>query len=373
MDTPTPYWLASGLLAIVAATMTPAAQAALALLEPQAYRADGQTLDVGGDAAHGYIEVTKKLAAGEPFYLFARGTATSDTTGNLMLGLRIACGDEYLWSTRNHEGNDAYSNPRGQLQEDVRYLFVPASAGTYTCKLQGRNLKGDGALSSNSWTLLSGDSNTYLSWASGLQGAAWGTENDESDFALAQKAGRLGDAGSQCRNRAGDDVDDDQNTTTCCRKSVHLSLKLPAGSNEYALRSARWTPAPGVTSIKAIGDIEMTVCYDGTGSCPEYAYGTPDQKGLGSVVNSRLVVYQMSTGSSVPCATSYYPSSGFQRTAITTDAHHQKIYHTLDNVPVSSSCGADSYFLSKVEVNLVSGNPIRIEGSRYSQNMLLNN
>lgn len=362
-------------MAFMGALLAPSAHAAISLLQDLPVQADSQVHDIGEDDAHGRLTVTKKLAVGEPFYLFARGTAVSDTTGNMMLGLRINCDADYLWSTRNHEGSDAYSNPQGQLQEDVRFLFVPTKAGTYTCKLQGLNLPGANASNSNHWTLLHGDTSTFLSWTSGVQGASWGNENDDSDYALAEKAGRLGDANSGCIGGDNKAVDGDGNTTSYCKGSVHLGTGLPAGTSEYALRSARWTPAATVTSVKAIGDIEMTVCYSGTGSCPKYAFGSTDQKASGSVVDTRLIVYQMPAGSSEPCATTYFPSTGYQRTTISTDAHHLKIYHQINEIPVStaSNCGTGSSFISKVEVKLVSGNPVRIEGSRYSQNILMSN
>lgn len=367
-----PVWASIGIIGVL---LSPCANAAISLLQDQPVKADSVVHDIGEDDAHGHLTVTKTLAANEPFYLFARGTAISDTTGNMMLGLRINCNADYLWSTRNHEGSDAYSNPQGQLQEDVRFLFVPAKAGSYTCKLQGLNLPGAGASTSNQWTLLNGDSSTFLSWMSGVQGASWGNENDDSDYVLAEKAGRLGDADSGCIGGDNKAVDGDGNTTSYCKNSVHLGAGLPAGTTEYALRSARWTPAATVSSVKAIGDIELTVCYSGTGSCPKYAFGSADQKTLGSVVDTRLVVYQIPSGSSEPCATTYYPTTGYQRTNINSDAHHQKTYHQINQVPVSnaSSCGSNSSFISKVEVKLISGNPVRIEGSHYSQNILMNN
>lgn len=354
------------------------------LSQPQKVYADRSYHAVGDPAdstdpllpANQILKVEKTLAAKQPFYLYAKGVAASNTTNIQMMGLRINCLDDYLWSTRNHEGSDAYTSTTtpGSLQLEVRYLFVPSAAGKYTCTLQAQNIPGTGASSSDSWTLQAGGK-TYLSTDSNVDGAnAWGTEYDDSDYKLAEKAGRLGDSDSACVDTLGDPIDEkkdasDANTTQYCKKSVHVGPGLPAGISEYALRSDRWIPAAGVTKVKAMGDIELTVCYYNTGSCPKYAWGASGDKASGSVVNTRLVVTQFPIGSSTECSMSSFP---FQRTPISSSAHHLKVYHTQDISVDTARCGANVYFKSKIEVNWVNGNPVRIEGSHYSQNILMN-
>jgi hypothetical protein len=63
-------------------------------------------------------------------------------------------------------------------------------------------------------------------------------------------------------------------------------------------------------------------------------------------------------------------------TEITSNAHHLKVYHDIARIDLASNsaaCGANSHFVSKIYVAWVSGNPIRIEDSRYSQNILMSN
>lgn len=308
----------------------------------------------------GPLQVVKQMAANEKIYFFARGKAVSSTSGNMMLGLQVYCKGatsnkyDYLWSTRNHEGNDAYVDAKGVLSLDVRYLFTAPVADSYTCTLNAQNYRGKGAVDSvDYWTLVKGADNTFLSVDYSVPNSlGWGTENDPKDYKRAQAAGK--------------------DTTGYSTDYVNIGPtdKLFNKTREYALRSPQWIPTS--TSIKAFSDIELTSCYYGTGSCEAYAQGAETDQSLNSVVKTRLIVDQIPAGSTTPCATT---ATDFVQTTITWDAHHQKIYHSLNSVPVlaaQSSCGDGSYFSSRVDVQWVSGNPVRVENSHYSHGAFMN-
>lgn len=277
------------------------------------------------------------LTTGQSVYVYAKGTATSSTIGNIMQALKVVCNNTYIWSTRNHEGKDAYISDGGKLVVPIRFLFTAPSTGTYTCKLQALAASGDGALPSDYLLFKGGAANTSISLSSPLAGAdKWGTEDDFTDY-----------------DYAGGKYDD---------TAIHIGPELPAGSAEYALRSSRWQASDNASSIDVIGDVELTVCYQGTGSCPAYAWGDSAIHDTGSSVDTRLIIQQMPDATAnTPCAITYDPPTGYYRTTLTTSAHHQKIFHRSSNVPFSAACGASRYFISKVEVRWISNNPVRIE------------
>jgi hypothetical protein len=306
------------------------------------------------------LQIVRKMAANENIYFLARGKAVSSTNGNMMVGLQIFCkgndnkNSRYLWSTRNHEGNDAYPDDKGVLSLDVRYLFTAPAADLYTCTLNGQNYRGKDAVASvDYWTLKEGADNTFLSVDYSVPGSVgWGTENDPKDYARAQTAGK------------------DPKVYSTKYVNIGPTDELFNKTREYALRSPKWIP--NSSNIKAFSDLELTSCYYGTKSCEAYAQGVDTDKASNSVVKTRLIVDQIPAGSTKPCSTT---TTDFVETKITWDAHHQKIYHSLNNVPVltpQTSCGEGSYFSSRVDIQLVSGNPIRIENSNYSHGAFLN-
>jgi hypothetical protein len=308
----------------------------------------------------GPLQVVRQMAANEKIYFFARGKAVSSTSGNMMLGLQVFCRGatskkaDYLWSTRNHEGNDAYVDAKGVLSLDVRYLFTAPVADAYTCTLNAQNYRGKDAVASEDyWTLMKGADNTFLSVDYSVPNSiGWGTENDPKDDKRAQAAGK--DTAEYSTNYV----------------NIGPTDKLFNKTREDVLRSPQWIPTS--TSIKAFSDIELTSCYYGTGSCEAYAQGTKADQSQNSVVKTRLIVDQIPAGSTTPCATT---ATDFAETKITWDAHHQKIYHSLNSVPVlkaQSSCGDGSYFSSRVDVQWVSGNPVRVENSHYSHGAFMN-
>jgi hypothetical protein len=338
----------------------------------------------------GNLSVTKFLEKNQGFYVYAKGTAKSSSpNGIMMFGLQITCGPdpknlEKYQTTQNHIGSNA--NPNG-LQLDTRYLFIAPAMGDYTCTVQAKKLFGTGtdAKANQKLTLSTEDINS-LSFSSALEGAqGWGNEGDKSDYdsvknptdSEAHRCARVvkqDDNTSLLRPIDPPYSGKDTNTTTYCKGSTHVGPNVPAGASVYSLNSSPWSPIlkPNVKNyIKGISDVELTSCYYNTGSCPEYASGVLADKDSGSEVETSLVIEQYRKDNT-KCASFASPN---KKTIISSKVHHLKVKNDLSDVLVNqenSVCGLDSYFLSKVKVTWLKGNPIRIEDSRYSQNMLFN-
>ena len=156
--------------------------------------------------------------------------------------------------------------------------------------------------------------------------------------------------------------DCDYGASPCDPTRITLGPGKPAGSTEYALRSPSFWASPLATSIDVREDVEITTCYTGTNACP-YSWQWGGSLGSTSTtINTRMVISQMS-GADV-CRVTNFPSSGYETTTVTDYMHHYKITHTLNDIPVSSSC--DRRFLIKLYVGQVSGQPIQIEPNSYS-------
>lgn len=302
---------------------------------------------------------TQPMAVGDTIYLLGKGTALSnDPDGIQMLGMQIICRGSihtgiqgYLFSTRNHRGKDVETD--GKLSLVVRYLFIAPYAETYTCSLRAQNFQGrDAEVGKSAWTLQPGSDNTYLSVDDSVPGSiSWGTQLDTKD---AQRAAAAHVPGTYSQN------------------DVHISASLFNDPGEYALRSPKWTPT--ANKIKAISDIEVTVCYYGTGSCEEYAYGDPDDAAIaaGSTIKTRLIVDEYKAGETDPANYCNRTAGPYVQVAISSDTHHRKIFHNLEVDKSPTNCGSGSYFRSRVDVQWLGGNPIRIENSEYSHGAFIN-
>lgn len=324
----------------------------------------------------------KTFQADEPYYLEAIGTAKSEkTTGIQMLGLRVFCEipgakpQAYgtLQSTQNHEGPTAYD--LGKLSLHVHYLFIAPQAGKYTCTLQAKNRPGTNG-TGGELKLQIGAETSWASKSNPLGAKAWGVENDQSDFVWMKLPETS--LGNECTRTDSDGTikpidlpyeGDGVNIKTACKGSVHIGTikpDIPSKTAVYSLKSDAWFAAG--TAIRNIADIELTACYFNTGSCPKYAWGREDQKTNPSHVQTRLMVEQRNTIDNKVCDTFNSP---YQYPKITAKTHHMKVYHDF-TFEKSSNCNVDSYFISKLYVKYLDGNPVRIEDSRYSQNILMN-
>jgi len=144
---------------------------------------------------------------------------------------------------------------------------------------------------------------------------------------------------------------------------------LVTGTAEYALRSSRFEVPTSAAALDVYSTPELTVCYDGTGSCPPETQGSEELGGVGSVVGLRLLVQQMcSSTSSAVGLTTYYPSTGNMSFSISSDEHHKKAHLALPSVTFASSCPGcpggvctGRSFIVKSRIEYLAGNPVKVE------------
>lgn len=108
-------------------------------------------------------------------------------------------------------------------------------------------------------------------------------------------------------------------------------------NTQYRTGPALLTPLTGTTSIQAIGDINVTVCYSAVGAClgagsrrsATYAY-----------VGTQLVVQQLNADGAV-CRTMV--DGPLVATIITTTIHHRKFNKTISDIPLDGSCTSQTF------------------------------
>jgi hypothetical protein len=128
-----------------------------------------------------------------------------------------------------------------------------------------------------------------------------------------------------------------------------------------------WTASDTANGVEALGDIEVTTCYQATASCKLSSGQLP--RGSNAVVDTRMELIQLDATHHT-CVTNTAPVPGagtspdhnFWRTTIHDDAHHLKIYHRIARAPISHACGTPTpIFLIRIYVARVSGQPFKIE------------
>lgn len=128
----------------------------------------------------------------------------------------------------------------------------------------------------------------------------------------------------------------------------------------------RFTPVAGATSIQAIGDVTITVCYprDTKGAClgkgsrrsTPYAYA-----------GTQLVVQQLQANGAI-CRT--FVNGPLTGTRITWEIHHRKLNRSIINIPVSSSCTSRTFSAyTRVTAN-AGANSIVVENNHQSETAL---
>jgi hypothetical protein len=284
-----------------------------------------------------------------PVYLSGQVTATSSATTNVLEGARITCTAPsgrtvYQRADRNHEGNDAPTPALRRLKVPVHFLYRPAEPGVHTCKLsiQAHNQEDDDL----SLTVQAGP-DTLLAFAMPKPRAVqFGTQKDRRDS----------DVLATCPGNVP------------CDAATHLGLNslgqaLPAGLDVEVNTSPVVVLSSSARGADLINDVSATVCYAGTTSCPAYATGGTAIRTAGTTVDARLVITQFDAHGAI-CAAQ---ALGFQRIAITSAAHHQKLYlgsaYTFD-----PACGTSHRIQTFVELRWISGNPLRVDPEPYKTN-----
>ncbi|MEV0272268.1 hypothetical protein AB0H43_26115 [Hamadaea sp. NPDC050747] len=100
----------------------------------------------------------------------------------------------------------------------------------------------------------------------------------------------------------------------------------------YYAASVTFTAPAGVTSIQAIGDVNVTTCY---GSSPEPLCAGGRLTGGYAYVGTQLVVNQLNSNGSVCVTTTNGDLAGV---TVTNTVHHFKINTWHTSVPVSAAC-----------------------------------
>jgi PASTA domain len=133
--------------------------------------------------------------------------------------------------------------------------------------------------------------------------------------------------------------------------SVARAAGVPAAGVGY--------PAGNVTAAAVRATVELTTCDPGTHSCTSSHLGSSGGDSGGSTVISHLEFTQLESRL-VACKVIRTSDT---TSTIRNDAHHFMIQYSLANVPVSATCGT-RLFRVRVSVTHVSGNPVKIDGTR---------
>jgi hypothetical protein len=100
-----------------------------------------------------------------------------------------------------------------------------------------------------------------------------------------------------------------------------------------------FTAPDSATTVQAIGDVSVTVCYGADRGLCSRANGAR-MDGKSSVVGTQLIVNQLRGDGSVCRTTTNGPLAGH---TVTTTVHHYRINTWLTDVPVDTSCGSRDF------------------------------
>lgn len=109
-------------------------------------------------------------------------------------------------------------------------------------------------------------------------------------------------------------------------------------NTEYHTVPVRLTPLEGTTSIEAIADINVTVCYYGSrGVC----LGAGSRRSASfAYLGTQFVVQQLHANGAI-CRT--FLDGPLVGTTITSTIHHRKFNRTISNIPLSGSCTSGTF------------------------------
>lgn len=272
------------------------------------------TVVVANGRHYPLVSVTINANQGDKFYVKARmqtQSARQNRTHRMLGALLLGCteGTRELLTTKN------FNYGQQKLTHVGRYIFQAPRDGTFTCKLRARGMI-HGEQSNPPARYVVDGPTTYIS-VSGTQ-PAWVTHR----YQMNQRLIRTG-------------VARDVMVTT-------------------------FTAPSGVSRFSVTADVEMTNCYNDGQACD-----TSPMNGRGSTVGSQLIVMQKNRSGGY-CRTTKWPASGLKRTTVTFQEHHEKAYHRIENVPVSTNASCTRSFRIKVYTRVLSGNDLLIEAKPYT-------
>lgn len=292
---------------------------------------------------HRLTELKVFLPAGDSYYLSGRVALRSTTNYSMLAKVRILCREPegapslsrgYIWTTRNHLGRDSTK----RLVLRARHLITATASGEYTCELSTRSYR------------LAGDKPYLVA----LAGYTYLTGGDEPEQGAKRWA-----------------LEDDYGEVRHVLDPNGILVGPDPGRRIEHLLRKRWEAHPLAEEMKAVGDLEVTVCYYHTASCPSYAWGRRADRWKGSVVKTRLSATQLDEDG-LPCAAvTRDPPSDYRRTFVSSGAHHQKIHHTLI-APVSRDPSCTRQFLIRIVAHWGGPNPVRVEPRPYTIGIAMN-
>jgi len=151
-------------------------------------------------------------------------------------------------------------------------------------------------------------------------------------------------------------------TSTGVGDCVYLGPGQPA-SQAYLLDARTsdgspadpWFAADNATQAVVTANVEATTCYRGSSSCNHKGIDVSDN----STVVSHLEAVQVDRHG-LACNVTQSPD---RTDVIGNIPHHYNIAYTPMVVPVLSTCGGSREFIVRVFIRMVSGNPVKIDGS----------
>jgi hypothetical protein len=288
------------------------------------------------------------LNAGESRLLTGRILAENFTTSTpIEQRTKVFCFDaagavvgDHGHTSENHAGSSTPAGGNypaaGQLATVDNWLFQPAAPGSYTCSLIAQAATFGLTDGANALRALA--SGTYLK------------------YSTVDEAG----AGQWLPNSCSSD-----GATGCQYIGGNLDSGAANPTSAYELYGNGapglfWLAGPSAVAVEAIGDAGVTSCPAGTSSCVSHGSATT------STVDASLDVRRIDAGG-LTCETAAWPSSGYLRTVITNDAHHQKIHLHLARWQFNpATCGASRRFIVRIKLVYVGGNPVKLDGRQSS-------
>jgi hypothetical protein len=133
-------------------------------------------------------------------------------------------------------------------------------------------------------------------------------------------------------------------------------------NSSLSANSTTFTAPAGATTIQAIGDVNITVCYNvNNGLCQRSAGARMD--GTNSLVGTQLVASQLNANGSVCHVTTNGALAGV---TVTSTIHHFKINTWITSVPVLASCSSRDFVVyTRVTAN-ASHNSFLVEANNQS-------
>ncbi|MCM2416570.1 hypothetical protein [Streptomyces sp. RKAG293] len=261
-----------------------------------------------------------QLAAGESRRIWSQVNAVDSLSESVEFDAGVQCIDANgiqvgasAYVAKNHTST-------GPLALNPSLLFTAPVAGTYTCRLIA---DGDGRLSAvpgSSWLMMDRENDPAPQWVQS----------------------------PDCDSRGS------------LRSCTYVGGPSPEPKELFLLGNdgtprQSWKPTSTATAIAVDGNAELTTCFHGTLSCAPANWGNSS----GSTVRSHAEAVQLNaTGGACRITASPDVTS-----VITNSTHHYSIPYSLKNVPVATNCGSRN-FLIRIDLALVSGNPVKVDGSR---------